>query len=74
MPLVATPVGGLAESIEGPGIGVMAREVSAGAIAEAIRTFFATRPESFVRNIGKVKAGQTWAALADAIVLFSQEK
>ncbi len=68
VPLVATPVGGLAESIEQPGIGVMAHDVSAGAIAEAIRTLYATGPDTFRENIRKVKATQTWPAFARKVL------
>jgi glycosyltransferase involved in cell wall biosynthesis len=68
VPVVATPVGGLAESVEGPGIGVMAREVSPEAIADAIRALYAAGPDSFTENIRKVKANLTWSAFAEALL------
>ena len=68
LPVVATPVGGLAESVEGPGIGVMAREVSPEAIADAIRVLYAAGPDSFTENIRKVKANLTWSAFAEALL------
>lgn len=68
VPLVATPVGGLAESIERPGIGLMARNVSADALAEAIRTLYATGSDTCIDNIRKVKQTQTWPAFARKIL------
>ena len=68
VPVVATPVGGLAESVEGPGIGIMAKEVSAEALADAIRAFYAEGPDSFTENIQKVKANLTWSAFAEALL------
>ena len=70
--MVATPVGGLAESIGRPGLGVMAGEASAEALAEAIRHFFDGSPEAFVNNIREVKRTQTWPAFADAVLRAAQ--
>ena len=72
VPMVATPVGGLAESIGRPGLGVMAGEASAEALAEAIRHFFDGSPEAFVNNIREVKRTQTWPAFADAVFRAAQ--
>jgi glycosyltransferase involved in cell wall biosynthesis len=72
VPLVATPVGGLAESVGEPGLGVMASEASAEAIAEAIRHYFDGSLEAFVTNIREVKRTQTWAAFADAVLRAAQ--
>ena len=68
VPVVATPVGGLSESVEGPGIGVMAKEVSAEALADAIRAFYAEGPDTFTENIQKVKANLSWSAFAEALL------
>ena len=68
VPVVATPVGGLTESVEGPGIGVMAKEVSPEALADAIRAFYAEGPDAFTENIRKVKANLTWSAFAEALL------
>ena len=54
--------------VEGPGIGVMAREVSPEAIADAIRALYAAGPDSFTENIRKVKANLTWSAFAEALL------
>ena len=68
VPVVATPVGGLAESIERPGIGLMARDVSSQALDETIRGLFAAGPEPFIKNIREVKRTQTWDAFAAEII------
>lgn len=68
VPLVATPVGGLAESIERPGIGLMTREVSTEAIADAVRDLYAAGPGTFVENIRQVKRSQTWPAFANTLL------
>ena len=70
VPMVATPVGGLDESIGKPGLGVMAGETSAEAIAEAIRHFFDGSPEAFITNIREIKRTQTWPAFAQKILDF----
>ncbi len=68
VPVVATPVGGLAESIERPGIGLMARDVSSQALDETIRGLFTAGPEPFIENIREVKRTQTWDAFATEII------
>lgn len=70
VPMAATPVGGLEESIGQPGLGVMATEASAEAIAEAIRHFFDGSPEAFITNIREIKRTQTWPAFAQKILDF----
>lgn len=66
--LVATRVGGLAESIERPGIGVMAEEVSATGIAAAIEKMYEKGLDTFAGNIQRVKQENTWPAFAKAIL------
>ena len=68
LPLVATPVGGLAESIERPGIGLMTDDITSEAIARAIRTFFETGPDSYAARIEEVRKSMTWKAFARAIL------
>ncbi len=70
LPLVATPVGGLAESIERPGIGLMTDGISAEAVAEAIRKFFEAGPDGFIARIAEVKKAMTWEAFAEKILRF----
>ncbi len=68
VPVVATPVGGLAESIERPGIGVMARDITAQGVADAVKQLYAEGPETFAERIRIVKQENTWPAFAAAII------
>ena len=70
LPVVATPVGGLAESIEKPGIGLMTSGISAEAIADTVRAFYAASPDTFVENIRQAKATMTWEVFAGKILDF----
>ncbi|MBQ5934959.1 MAG: glycosyltransferase [Bacteroidales bacterium] len=70
VPVVATPVGGLAESIEKPGIGLMTSGISAEAIADTVRAFYAAGPQTFVENIRQTKATMTWEVFAGKILDF----
>ena len=69
-PLVATPVGGLAETIEGPGIGLMTRDISAAALADTIRQLYDEDPATFAARIREAKKSMTWDVLAEQIVSF----
>ena len=71
-PLAATPVGGLAESIERPGTGVMADDVSPEAIAEAIKRLYDKGLGHYVENIRKAKRNMTWPAFAEKVLLISK--
>ncbi len=68
VPVVATPVGGLAESVERPGIGRMTEEISPRGIAAAISDLYAEGLETFVENIRTVKREMTWPAFAKEIL------
>lgn len=68
VPVVATPVGGLAESVERPGIGRMTEEISPRGIAAAISDLYAEGFETFVENIRTVKREMTWPAFAQEIL------
>jgi len=70
LPVVATPVGGLAESIEKPGIGLMTEGISAEAIAKTVRAFYAANPDTFVENIRQAKTAMTWEVFAGKILDF----
>ena len=70
LPVVATPVGGLAESIEKPGIGLMTSAISADAIAKTVRAFYAANPDTFIENIRQAKATMTWEVFAGKILDF----
>lgn len=68
VPVVATPVGGLAESIGKPGIGLMTRDISAQSVAEAVGRLFDEQPGSFVARIREAKRTMTWEAFAEAVL------
>ena len=70
VPLVATPVGGLAESIEKPGIGLMTSDLSAQAIAEAVRQLYDEGPQIYSARIHEAKKQMTWKFFADKILSF----
>ena len=74
LPLAATPVGGLAESIEKPGIGVMADGISAEALARAVRSFCAAGPDAFTDRIRAVKSTLTWPVFSERILDFYTQR
>ena len=67
-PVVATPVGGLAECVERPGIGVMAQDITAQGVADAVARLYAEGPETFSARIREVKKEMTWEAFAKALL------
>ena len=72
VPVIATPVGGLAESIEKPGTGLMTDGISAEAVADAVRRFYAAGPDAFATRIRTVRETCTWPAFAEALLRFAQ--
>ena len=68
LPLVSTRVGGLAESIEKPGVGLMCPEISAESIASTIDGFFSASPNSFAEAISSAKKEMSWSAFASALL------
>ena len=68
VPLVATPVGGLAESIERPGIGVMAEDLSAESIAKAVNRLFDGHLEECAANLRRTRDEMTWPAFAATVL------
>ena len=73
VPMVATPVGGLAESVERPGIGLMTPAVSAEGLAETIPQLYDRGLDTFVANIRNAKREMTWEVFADKILLLNSE-
>ena len=71
VPVVATPVGGLPQSVGGTGIGVMTEGVSAEAIAKAVATFDATQEASCKAAIAAFKADNTWEKFAGKLLSFA---
>ena len=68
LPLVATPVGGLSQSIGEAGIGLMTRDSSPEAIADGINVYFSDAPDAYLSSIASLKNIATWEKLSDAII------
>jgi glycosyltransferase involved in cell wall biosynthesis len=73
LPLIATNTGGLKESIEKPGVGLMIPEINATSIAETIRQFFTRDKNVFISNLQKEKTLLTWEHFAEALLSFAKE-
>ncbi len=73
IPVIATRTGGLAETVEEPGIGIIAEEISAEGIAKAIKSYFNHPDKSiFVDNIRKLKETMSWKSFAKAMINFCE--
>lgn len=70
VPIVATRTGGLEETIEKPGIGVMAESITPEGVADAIKRFFEKNQATFAENIVKAKEGFSWERFADELLKF----
>lgn len=68
LPLIATPVGGLPQSIGATGIGLMTSEATPEALVAAIGEYFATPSEQWTAAIAELKGKATWENLANAII------
>lgn len=73
VPMVATRVGGLAETIEGNGAGVMAESVTPEAIASAIKSIFAAGADKYSESIREAKKNMTWKAFAENLTEFCRK-
>lgn len=73
LPLVATNTGGLGESIEKPGVGLMIPEISPASIADTIVEFFKKDRSTFIANIQKEKTLLSWDHFATSLLLFVEE-
>ena len=73
VPVVATPVGGLAESIEKPGIGLMTRAISAQSLAETIPQLYDQGLDTFIARIRQAKETMTWDVFAEKILLLKSK-
>lgn len=68
LPMIATPVGGLPESIGATGIGLITSEATSEAIAASIGDFFANPAGPWTAAIAELKGKATWDNLATAII------
>lgn len=73
LPMIATNSGGLGESIEKPGAGLMVPETNSDSIAETIRRFFACDRSVFEENIRNMKKELTWEKFAEALIDFADK-
>jgi glycosyltransferase involved in cell wall biosynthesis len=69
LPVLATNVGGLKESIERAGTGLICLP-TVESLSERIQTFFLMNKEIFTANIQKEKAALSWETFADALTGF----
>ena len=73
LPLIATDVGGLKETIEDGKTGLIVKEPSSEKIAEAISLYYSSDCKSkFSANIEVEKAENSWANFAKKLIAFSQ--
>ena len=73
VPVVATPVGALPQSVGETGIGIVTRDISSQAISAAVEDYFAGGNESFLESIRRVKEDATWRNFAYAITGFAEK-
>lgn len=74
IPVVATRTGGLEETIEEPGIGILADEISAEGVVRAVESYFNHPDKSiFVENIRKLKEIMSWTSFAKAMTDFCEK-
>ncbi|MDH6306793.1 glycosyltransferase involved in cell wall biosynthesis [Parabacteroides sp. PF5-5] len=73
LPLLATKTGGLSESIEKPGVGLMIPEISTASIADTIQLFYKADRAKFISNIQKEKSLLSWDNFAEAILFFVKD-
>ncbi len=73
LPLIATKTGGLGESIEKPGVGLMILEITPDSIADTITKFFKEDHSVFIGNIQKEKTLLSWDNFAASLLSFVEE-
>jgi glycosyltransferase involved in cell wall biosynthesis len=74
LPLIATDVGGLKESIRDKGTGIIVERCEPNLIAQAIEDYFIGQQSNrFIPNIKNVKEKLSWKNFADSLIEFSRE-
>jgi glycosyltransferase involved in cell wall biosynthesis len=72
LPLIATDVGGLKESIGSKGTGIIVSQCKPELIAQAVEDYFNKKLSGkFIPNIKKVKQELSWKKFADLLIEFS---
>jgi glycosyltransferase involved in cell wall biosynthesis len=69
LPVLATDVGGLKESIERAGTGLVCLP-TVESLAEGVQKFFRSDRDIFIENIRKEKKALSWESFADALMEF----
>lgn len=73
LPLIATDTGGLKESIEQPGTGLISPAITEHALAATIRHFYASDRTQFSSHIRSLKDSLSWKNFAEALIRFAGE-
>ncbi len=68
VPVIATPAGGLEETVGGVGTGLITKDISSKSVAEAITQFYASDRNIYVENIHKLKEKLSWENFAKAVL------
>jgi glycosyltransferase involved in cell wall biosynthesis len=73
LPVLVTDVGGLRETVENAGIGLVCRP-QPDSIAEGIKRFFSVDAEIYKSNFLKVKENLSWGKFAGNILRFAEQR
>jgi len=73
VPLIATRVGGLAQSIEEPGTGIITDAINPEAIAATVRRYFSEESQQYINHIDTPRKEMTWPAFASRFIEFCKE-
>jgi len=71
LPVLVTDVGGLRETVERPGIGLVCQP-QPDSIANGIKAFFASNKELYDNNFRKVKEELSWKNFAEKLIKFTE--
>ncbi|MBR4660970.1 MAG: glycosyltransferase [Bacteroidales bacterium] len=68
VPCIATPVGGLGETVGASGIGLMAEDCTPQAVAAAVSRFFEGDREPYLKAMAAWRDSHTWRNFAEAVI------
>lgn len=73
LPMLATNVGGLGETIRLANVGIVTDEVSPQSVAEGIKSYFTdSKQDEYLQNIRKEKKRLSWSSFAQSVEEFMQ--
>ena len=72
VPILATDVGGLRETLESPGTGIICQP-DAESISTGIKLVFEKKTNTFIENIEKEKKKLSWEIFAEKIISFAEK-